>query len=344
MVVPGLSSFYPSSPPCIFLLTGEGAHSTQTDIRALRLSSAWLVVDSAVKQQRLSSRGLEELLPSTLGSHVAPLSPVVTTVVNLLNTVRWRDAGFEPTMAIGHSIGEVAAVHVAGLLSVNDAIALAHGLGQVGASLQGGMLHTRVAHRELAYMQVSSSHDGADHARQWDDEPLCVAAINTSASNSISKEVTVTLCGPVARVAAWLESDPLGKMLPPLHPWHHPAYARLGSVHEMLQKLPHSDGTDSTVAFVSAARARIVQLLDATYWLTWLSTPGVHPPAALSRTVCFSPAGRRVPISCRRPSRSELRGRCGARRRAARLGARLAAPARVHGGDGAASHAHLSLD
>jgi hypothetical protein len=324
------------SEPLIFLFTGEGAHSAQNDVGALRQSNAWPVVDAALVRHGLP--GLEALLTATLGQHGAPLSPVLTTVVNLLNAARWRDAGLEPKLTIGHSIGEVAAAHVADLFSMDEAIAVARGLGMIGASLEGGMLHTRVTRRELLYLQASApALEPAAGARAWADEPICVAAINSGGADA--DEVGVTLCGPESRVAAWLASDSRAKRLPPLHPWHHPAYAFDGGLLTTLEQLPQSDGDDEdAVAFISATKATVVKALDASYWRSWLSTPGARRSLRWRAGACLHAAS---PRSLARTDmcvtrRSQLCGRRFARGRAAEW----RDAARLHGGDGAAPVAH----
>ena len=283
------------STPILMLFTGEGSHSAQTDIPSLKLSSQWSAVEAALERSGLPD--LESLLATVLGSHGAPLSPVVTTVINLLNYGRWREAGFEPSVVVGHSIGEVAAAHVAGLLSMDDTIALAHGLGRIGASLDGAMLHTRVSTREVRYMLAStpalspfmSAPALQARTRPWDDESICIAAINTAAG--ATGEVGVSLCGPHARVSAWLDTDERSKRLPPLHPWHHPAYALRPGLFAELKALPKgnvgSSSSSSSVAFVSSTSSRVAQLLDASYWFSWLSQPGAHdhtPPLLLRTT------------------------------------------------------------
>ena len=152
------------STSAIFVFAGEGAHSETTDWRELRLAPAWADVDEAIKSLSIAD-GLEPLLLQHLGCHAAPLSPVVTTAINILNASRWRAAGHAPSVAIGHSIGEVAAAEAAGLLSTRSAIELAFTLGRVAATLEGGMLHT-----VLARAQVDA----------WSDPELCVSAINDS--------------------------------------------------------------------------------------------------------------------------------------------------------------------
>ena len=83
--------------------------------------------------QDLLGRSLEDFLSAEAGNHVAPVSPLVTTLVNILHADLWRQWGYEPTFAVGHSIGEVAAAYVAGLFSTKEALELANQLGRVAA-------------------------------------------------------------------------------------------------------------------------------------------------------------------------------------------------------------------
>ena len=277
------------STSLIFLFTGEGAHvvaaaQTPTAGELCKLGDSSSNVEAALAHAGLPS--LDALLTTALGQHTAPLSPVVTTVLNLLNAHRWQAAGHVPSIAVGHSIGEVAAAHVSGLLSVADAIRLAHGLGRIGARLTGGMLHTRVSRRELVYMRaVAVARSAWAPAQPWEDELLSIAAINdappagtTNASSPGARDVGVSLCGAHEQVQAWLDTDPNSERLPPLHPWHHPAYAQLPDVTTALDCLPRgppgASSTHGRVVFVSACRPEVVQSLDATYWLQWLSQPG----------------------------------------------------------------------
>ena len=50
---------------------------------------------------------------------------------------RWRAAGHTPQFALGHSIGEVAAACVAGLCTVDGALATARVLGVAGCACAG---------------------------------------------------------------------------------------------------------------------------------------------------------------------------------------------------------------
>merc|ERR1712185_130246 len=113
---------------CMFLFTGEGAHAAETDVASLKATPSWSAVAAAVREHL--GHELEAFLAHHLGKHAAPGSPMVTTILNMLNADRWRAAGHTPTVVLGHSIGEVAAAYAAGLLSVGDAIRTAHALGE----------------------------------------------------------------------------------------------------------------------------------------------------------------------------------------------------------------------
>ena len=124
---------------CIYLFTGEGAHSTQTDTSQLKLSSAWPAVEAAL--EALGLGGAEPFLKQHLGNHEAPHSPLVTTILNLLNEALWRAAGHVPKVVIGHSFGEVAAACSSGMLTAEEALRTAYTLAEIGAQLKGAMVH-----------------------------------------------------------------------------------------------------------------------------------------------------------------------------------------------------------
>ena len=266
---PGIEKPYPL---CHLLLTGEGAHANtaQTAVPSLRASPSWAALEATL--ERLLGHGLADFLASHLGEHAAPNSPLVTTLVSLLNADRWRAAGHAPRLAIGHSIGEVAAAHVAGMLSVDEALTTAWALGLVGCQCAGAMIHVCLTRDALA---------------TWSDERLCIAAVNgVGALTGTAAPVllSVTLCGPSDRAEAWMVSHLYSRKLKPQHPWHHPAYR--GMVSDALESLPAgctSVVSDTTMLSVAGA----VRSVDAGYWREWLTTP-VDFLGALERAAAVS--------------------------------------------------------
>ena len=138
---------YGAPTPCLFLFTGEGAHSSTTDVAAARLSPSWPALEAALRQ--CVGLELEAFLREHVGVHTAPHSPLVTTILNIANADRWRAAGHDARLVLGHSIGEVAAAHAAGLLSLEQAVRTAHVLGQTGAQCTGAMLHDTLSRRQV---------------------------------------------------------------------------------------------------------------------------------------------------------------------------------------------------
>lgn len=248
----------------LFVHTGEGAHSRRSVVANLQASPAWSALEAALL--KFVGCGLEAFLARFLGEHGSPQSPIVTTCINLLNADRWRGAGHRPALTLGHSIGEVAAAHAAALLSVHDAVKVAHTLGHVGCQIVGCMLHANMTRDELD---------------AWSEKhPLCVAAVNGVASGSRALLLSVTLCGQSEHVEAWLAAHPDAKRLAPPHPWHHPNYIAVPSVHgHTFASLPEASALSSNaIAMFSAnaaselAAGRVLRL-DANYWRAWLTTP-----------------------------------------------------------------------
>ncbi|MEM7031805.1 MAG: beta-ketoacyl synthase N-terminal-like domain-containing protein, partial [Chloroflexota bacterium] len=69
-------------------------------------------------------------------SDTAKVQPTLFAVQVALATL-WQSYGLEPTMVIGHSVGEIAAAHMAGILSLEDALRVVVQRGQVMQRTKG---------------------------------------------------------------------------------------------------------------------------------------------------------------------------------------------------------------
>ena len=232
----------------VFVFAGEGAHSPKPDLTILKTSPSWKACDDALAS--ILGTGVEAFLSANAGDHKAPSSPLTTTLINILHADLWRSSwGFEPTYAVGHSIGEVAAAYVAGLLSVAEALDLANRLGKVAAELPGAMLHTVLPASQLADLPTKQLH---------------LAAVNCQLPGT--KDMSVSLCGAERHVAEWLAADEGATKLMPAHPWHHPMYRTTKAFQSFASELPPpASYTTATCSFVSARLAS-----------TGLSAPALH--------------------------------------------------------------------
>ena len=282
-------------PTAIILCTGEGAHCKQTDLPTLLLSPLWTDVETALQCIGVADE-LLGFLSDSLGEHSAPNSPVVSTCINLLNFGLWRSIGYAPSMAVGHSIGEVAAACVAGMISVSEAMQTAWMLGRVGARIYGGMLHTRVPVSRLA---------------TWSHSDLCIAALNSGApaqgeAGEVAEFVCdITLSGPHHAVDSWLQGDDRARRLLPEHPWHHPAYQQhYGGLRDLPWGGSAGEAIHSveTCQLVSTITARRCDAVDEAHWRAWLVCPGErrdeHQRLTRARHACTHPHVHALALKC----------------------------------------------
>jgi acyl transferase domain-containing protein len=117
-------------PPVIFAFTGQGASHASMNLELFHHSpyfrSQLVYLDSLTQQQ-----GFGSFIPVIDGSHVKSHahSPTATQLalvcVEIALAKYWESLGVKPDVVIGHSLGEYAALHVAGVLSASDAISMA---------------------------------------------------------------------------------------------------------------------------------------------------------------------------------------------------------------------------
>lgn len=110
-----------------FTFTGQGSQYTGLGQKLYdELDSFKADIDQLDNIARLHS--LPSFLPLLTGTDVATLSPVVVQLgmacIQVALARMWASWGIKPTAVIGHSLGEYAALHVAGVISASDMILL----------------------------------------------------------------------------------------------------------------------------------------------------------------------------------------------------------------------------
>lgn len=115
-------------PDVGFLFTGQGAHETAMAYGLYRHFSSFRAdIDDFDSVARL--QGLPSILPLVRGTvPVDDLSPTViqlgTCIIQMAMARLWINLGIKPKYVLGHSLGEYAAMHIAGILTINDTIYL----------------------------------------------------------------------------------------------------------------------------------------------------------------------------------------------------------------------------
>ncbi|CAE7231115.1 PKS40 [Symbiodinium sp. CCMP2592] len=238
----------------------------------LKFSPSWPAVQEALCD--VGQVDLEVFLRENLGDHSAPNSPLVSVALNILHADLWQHWGQEPSLVVGHSVGEVAAAYAAGILTVGQAISIAHSLGSAMQSFPGEMVHTELRRASLAEFPKSGFH---------------VAAINYVVAKGDSEEedlLSVTLCG--ASAEDYLAVDPAAMKLRPCHAWHHPEAPVPG-------ELPR--GGAARIPFVSAVSGSQLAELPEGHWHRWQRSPVKFAEALnLVRQLSESKQGGRVTV------------------------------------------------
>lgn len=117
------------SPPVVFAFTGQGASHKSMNLGLFHHSPTFraqmLHLDSLCRSQ-----GFPSVIPAIDGSHPQDYAhpPTVTQLALACTEMAlaryWESLGVRPDVVVGHSLGEYAALQVAGVLSAADAIFL----------------------------------------------------------------------------------------------------------------------------------------------------------------------------------------------------------------------------
>ncbi|KAI1357960.1 polyketide synthase [Xylaria arbuscula] len=165
----------PEQPKVAFMFTGQGSQyaSMGKDL----YSHCSIFRQTIIECNRLALiHGLPSFLPLIDGSEpeVQKLSPVVVQLglasFEMALAKLWQSWGIQPSVVLGHSLGEYVALHVAGVLSASDTIYL------VGSRAQ--LLVEKCTAGTHAMLAVQGSVDSVNEALGDRKKSLNIACIN----------------------------------------------------------------------------------------------------------------------------------------------------------------------
>ena len=164
----------------VFVFSGQGSRFWPLDGTLFRRFPVLLAALEQCEQQ-LCKEGanwslLEQLTAPDKASrlHEADVCQASILSCQIALAALWRSCGIEPSAVIGHSLGEVAAAHVAGAITLAQAIHIAVHRGRITkqASGQGAMVRSGLAQAEAETLMRSCM-------------PGLALAVSNSATNSV---------------------------------------------------------------------------------------------------------------------------------------------------------------
>ncbi|ORY05388.1 conidial yellow pigment biosynthesis polyketide synthase [Clohesyomyces aquaticus] len=172
-------------PPVVFVFTGQGSHYAGMGSELYRTSPVFRKTAdlcAAICASHQFPPFLDIITTDAVDMSTKNAAQVQLAVVTLqiALTAFWRSsAGIEAAMVIGHSLGEYAALHAAGVLSLTDTLYL---VGQ-----RARLLLERCEPNSYAMLSVSASATVVrDHLAGLEDSSCRVACINSPVATVIS--------------------------------------------------------------------------------------------------------------------------------------------------------------
>jgi acyl transferase domain-containing protein/acyl carrier protein len=205
-------------PKVAFAFTGQGAQyagmgrvldATEPAYRAA-IDRAAGVLDP------LLGRGLRDVLYQSSSAELAhtALAQVAIVVTEYALSELLRQYGVEPDAVFGHSIGEIAAAHAAGVIALEDALRLAFERGRQMGALPAGTGMLAVEGDEAVVARVIARHGTAVEIAAYNTERRLVLAGALSTLDDISRELrAATIPSKVLRVSHAFHSAAMDPIL-----------------------------------------------------------------------------------------------------------------------------------
>ena len=179
-------------------------------------------------------------------------------------TALWSSLGIRPDVVLGHSLGEIAAAHTAGVFSLEDGLRLAAARGALAGALPGEGAMAAVFAPPARVAEALEAHNSNSQGIG-----LCIAADN-GAHQVIS--------GPLAEIIAIEEQlESAGTRVTRLRksPAYHSAMIEpmMDDLEEALSQLTFASPSLPFVSNLSGQTVDVGEVLDATYWRRQMRAP-----------------------------------------------------------------------
>ena len=272
------------SPRIAFLFTGQGAQyagmarqldAQQPAFRAA-LDRCAAVLDPLL-QRPLRHLLFSQSIPSEL-DQTGVTQPALFALEYALSEM-WRAWGVVPQVAIGHSVGELVAVCVAGAISLDDALSLTAERGRLMQSLPAGG----------AMAAVNAPESSVAAAMRGQEKILAIAAINGPEQSVISGEAAAvrTLCNQFAKQGIrWQALDVS-------HAFHSPLVDPILDAFEAAaSKVVFSKPRLRVISNLHGAPAAPTEIIQPRYWRRHVReavrfADGIRALAAMEPDVCI---------------------------------------------------------
>lgn len=186
----------PEAPKVVFLFTGQGSHYAAMGKEFYENSS--LFRESIDEFNRIATiHGFPSFISLIDGSEadVQSLSPVIVQVglvsFEMAMARLWASWGIMPSAVLGHSLGEYAALNIAGILTVSDTIYL--------VGMRAKLLVEKCTAGSHVMLAVQGSSSSVTQALKDGVVTPNIACINSPRETVLSGEA-----GEIAHVSEWL--------------------------------------------------------------------------------------------------------------------------------------------